>query len=72
MNTQKLSLSSIKNVLSRAEMKQIMAGSGGCCAHKAGWTDYQCGYSSVGEAQAAADYYASNNGVQAFYCCDHC
>ena len=32
MKTKKLSLSSIKNVLSRAEMKTIMAGSGGCRA----------------------------------------
>ena len=30
MKTQKLSLNSIKNVLSRAEMKKIMAGSGDC------------------------------------------
>ena len=29
MKTQKLNLKSIKNVLSRAEMKKIMAGSGG-------------------------------------------
>lgn len=29
MKTQKLNLRSIKNVLSRQEMKQIMAGSGG-------------------------------------------
>ena len=29
MKTEKLSLKSIKNVLSRAEMKKIMAGSGG-------------------------------------------
>ena len=71
MKTEKLSLKSIKNVLSRAEMKMIMAGSG-CCAHTAGWTVSQCGYSSLSEAQAAADYYASNNHVQAFYCCDHC
>jgi hypothetical protein len=31
MKTEKLSLKSIKNVLSRAEMKKIMAGSGGFC-----------------------------------------
>jgi len=30
MKTEKLSLSGIKNVLSRAELKKIMAGSGGC------------------------------------------
>ncbi|MFI5139574.1 MAG: hypothetical protein ACHQIM_17270 [Sphingobacteriales bacterium] len=29
MKTEKMSLKSIKNVLSRAEMKKIMAGSGG-------------------------------------------
>jgi hypothetical protein len=31
METERLSLKSIKNVLSRAEMKKIMAGSGGGC-----------------------------------------
>lgn len=33
MKTEKLSLAGIKNVLSRSEMKNIMAGSGGamCC-----------------------------------------
>jgi hypothetical protein len=31
MKTEKLSLKSIKNVLSRAELKKIMAGSGGGC-----------------------------------------
>lgn len=31
MKTEKLNLKSIKNVLSRAEMKKIMAGSGGSC-----------------------------------------
>jgi hypothetical protein len=31
MKTEKLSLKSIKNVLSRAEMKKIMAGSSGDC-----------------------------------------
>jgi hypothetical protein len=30
MKTEKLSLKGIKNVLSRAELKKIMAGSGGC------------------------------------------
>ncbi|MDB4903000.1 MAG: hypothetical protein JWQ63_2281 [Mucilaginibacter sp.] len=30
MKTEKMSLKGIKNVLSRAEMKKIMAGSGGC------------------------------------------
>lgn len=30
MKTEKLSLNGIKNVLSRAEMKKVMAGSGGC------------------------------------------
>ena len=31
MKTEKLDLKSIKNVLSRTEMKKIMAGSGGTC-----------------------------------------
>jgi len=43
MKTEKLSLKSIKNVLSRAEMKKIMAGSGGgnCAGGNAtcGWVD---------------------------------
>lgn len=32
MKTEKLDLKSIRNVLSRAEMKKIMAGSGGGCS----------------------------------------
>jgi hypothetical protein len=32
MKKQKLSLGSVKNVLSRAEMRNIMAGSGGGCS----------------------------------------
>jgi hypothetical protein len=49
MQTQKLSLGSIKNVLSRAEMKKIMAGSdggGGCsgdaCSGSCTFTSGDC------------------------------
>ena len=38
MQTQKMSLANIKGKLSRAEMKNIMAGSGGNCDHY----HYQC------------------------------
>jgi hypothetical protein len=41
METKKLSLKSVKNVLSRGEMKKIMAGSGGvtcCCSAWVGAT----------------------------------
>ena len=38
MKTQRMSLAGIKNVLSRAEMRKIMAGSGGSCYGQAcGW-----------------------------------
>ncbi|HEY8782973.1 MAG TPA: hypothetical protein VIM16_15210 [Mucilaginibacter sp.] len=40
MKKEKLSLSSIKNVLSRAEMKKIMAGSGGCRTEGESCDDY--------------------------------
>ena len=43
MNTQKLSFKTIKNVLSRDEMKKIMAGSGGVtCNTDACGTITQC------------------------------
>ena len=68
-----MSLANVQGKLSRAEMKKIMAGSGGtsgCCAHDENWAHYQCGYSSAQEAQAAASLFAQQNGVRAWYCCD--
>jgi hypothetical protein len=57
MKTEKLSLSSIKNVLSRAEMKMIMAGSGTyncqCEGTKGTWSGT---YSSQSAADASAAY----------------
>lgn len=58
--------------LTKNEMKNVMGGVAhtGCCAHTGGWGDYQCGYSTGGEARQAASDYAIANGVQTFYCCD--
>ena len=49
MKKEKLSLKNIKNVLSKAEMKKIMAGSGGC-----GGVNDHCGsgWGIVAEAYA--------------------
>jgi hypothetical protein len=57
--------------LSRAEMKNIMAGSGDCCWHTAGWTQSQCGMSS-GDAQAVAAAYALASGQHSYWCCSSC
>ena len=46
-----MSLAIIQGKLSRTEMKNIMAGSGGgCCSHNASWSYYNCGLSAA-EAQ---------------------
>jgi hypothetical protein len=76
MKTEKLNLKSIKNVLSRAEMKNIMAGSGSsssstnnghCCMHNndGPWTS-DCGHSMQ---------YVKDNFAQMGYsnwCCSSC
>lgn len=65
-NLQKMSLASMKN-LSRKEMRNITAGSGGsggtCCARATGYETW-CGLSKA-DAQA----YASGGGQ---WCCDSC
>jgi hypothetical protein len=47
MKKEKLNLGSIKNVLSRAELKKIMAGSGGQCYLCECWTGSKLNGSSV-------------------------
>jgi len=50
MQTQRMSLASIKNVLSRAEMRKIMAGSGPSCGLPACiCVDDPCCYPAPGE-----------------------
>ncbi len=52
MKTEKMSFKNIKDVLSRDEMKSIMAGSGGggatCSGCVAGGISYTCGTDTVG------------------------
>ena len=72
MQTQKMSLANIKGKLSRTEMKNIMAGSGGCCMHNASWSHYQCGYANAYEASVAASINAQGTGNHYYYCCASC
>lgn len=47
MEKKKTVFGDIKSILTRDQMKQIKGGSGGgCCAHTAGWTRYQCKFHS--------------------------
>lgn len=62
-------------ILSRSELKQIRGGDGSggglnCCAHTAGWGQYQCQYSSSSEAESAASTAAQQCGCHVYYCCD--
>lgn len=60
-------------ILTRDELKRVKggddSGSNGCCAHTAGWGQYQCGYSSSSEAEAAASDAAQQCGCHVYYCC---
>ncbi|MEO8710665.1 MAG: hypothetical protein ABI405_01010 [Parafilimonas sp.] len=68
----KMNFENIKNVLSRDEMKKIMAGSGGsCCAHNADWSGSTCGVSQA-EAQELAAQYALITGQHGYWCCASC
>lgn len=67
-----MSLKSIKNVLSRAEMKNIMAGSGGgCYAHTGDWSQSQW-YPDAAQAQAGASSAAQSSGQHVYWCCASC
>ena len=59
--------------LTKSEQKMIGGGlnapAANCCAHTANWTQYQCGYSSASEAQAAATTFVLQGGGRAWYCC---
>ena len=70
-----MSLANIQGKLSRAEMKNIMAGSGGsCCAHDAGWTYFECGL-SMSQAQQTASYCAQTGCGSPghwYWCCSSC
>jgi len=56
MQTQRMSLASIKNVLSRAEMRKIMAGSGPSCGLPACiCVDDPCCYPAPGEGGVQLD-----------------
>jgi hypothetical protein len=61
MQTQKMSLANIKGKLSRAEMKKIMAGSGGCSVgamcHVEGGITYTC---SAGIGECCCGHSAGN------------
>ena len=75
MQTLKMSLANIKGKLSRAEMKNIMAGSGGCCpdgrvAHCFGTysncTGATWGNCNVGQSGCLA--YCTVNGASTGWC----
>ncbi len=71
MQTQKMSLANIKGKLSRTEMKNIMAGSGGsCCAHSADWGYQSCGIDSATAQQRASQF--AQGGHPGYWCCSSC
>jgi hypothetical protein len=56
MKTTKMSLANIQGKLSRTEMKNIMAGSGGCSyGHLSCGTDGDCGSVNAGSCCAQSD-----------------
>jgi hypothetical protein len=64
MKTQKMSLTNIQKKLSRAEMKNIMAGSGG------GGYSGPCGPSCSAQGPTC-QCYSNDSGYSSFYAC-HC
>ncbi len=68
MKTQKLSFNAISGVLSRSEMKKIMAGSGTCQT-----LDTPPGApAGTGYVNTGVMYGSASDGSHTHYCCDSC
>jgi len=67
----KMSLANIQGKMSRSEMRNIMAGSGGCCYTIKYYGNIKICDVSQYDAISSANYWASQ-GYRSYWCCASC